>query len=218
MQLNAPALPVSTCVSFLGTIVELPYSGSPQLMNMWALTNIGEPGLWLYKISQGATPNPASIESAGNFDENNVLDNIACKGPLLTLQGQAWAHVNELTEFRIQRCKLPAHGSLDAQVIGQLKSELTETRPRYDDQTSELFIKFDWFFREPVIVIILLDGAPLDIQDLGKMVFFYDPVEDREEMLQMFKENNIIRVTDEEGDDLIGEDKCLQEFTDYGKY
>ena len=178
------------------------------------MSNINDPGLWMYKISQGATPNPATIESVGKFDINKVLDNLECKEPLLTLEGQAWAHTDSLTDFKIKHCVLPLHSSLDAQILGQQETEILETRPVYDEVNSELSMKIEWSSREPVIVIILLDGVPLNISDLGKMVFFYDVNEDGE-ILDFYNENGIIAVTDTEGNDVIGAEQCL---TSYRKY
>ncbi|XP_063723528.1 uncharacterized protein LOC134851395 isoform X2 [Symsagittifera roscoffensis] len=201
-----------------GSIVELPYAGSSQLKKLYLFSNIRDPGLWLYSISQGNTPNPASIVSQGNFDVNDVFGNIACEGPLLTLEDAAWAPHSSPVEFKIQRCTLPVHTFLGAQVVGQNNLETIETDDiRYNKDTFEIFMNITWYFREPVVVILVLDTVPINVPALMKMVFFYDPTEDRKKMLEFVQDNSIISVTDGKGDDLIDKPNCAQNGIKYNK-
>ncbi|XP_063710768.1 uncharacterized protein LOC134839220 isoform X3 [Symsagittifera roscoffensis] len=95
-----------------GFKVELPFSGTPEMRNLWALSNINMPGMWLFEIGQ--SEDVPSISDVGSFSDLDSDSLVNCPDPILP----ATARMYETTTFIISNCVLPAHDQLEARFTG----------------------------------------------------------------------------------------------------
>ena len=162
--------------------MELPFSGTPEMLNLWALTNIGIPGLFLYEISQDDSQ--TTITPAGNFEDfSNLSSAVNCPAPILP----AVVAFGSSFDFTISDCILPFYDEIDLTVYGHVEAHFT---PAYDLSLKQLTVTIVWHHEELVGVQIWVDGVRLDTL---KAIYFYNP-NNKGEVRRVILEGGIVSV------------------------
>ncbi len=146
----------------------MPNSGTPEVRNLWAESNIDVPGLWVFKLSQnGQQPGVEPAARGSSTPEENLSFLQLCFGEVSPNRVSMWSMGETLS---ISQCFLPTQVTTQLQFKGSHK--MPQVVPAtYQNSTFSISSTFpdNWGVNEQVQVSLVIDGILLQ----GSKTFFY---------------------------------------------
>ena len=150
---------------FLGKRLSLLFSKTPAVRNLWAYSNVGIDGLWMYELQE--TDSAPAVE-LGPVPPDLIELEAVCNGPMVPSVVDSAFELN----FRISDCYLPpTEISYQLKLQGQAGTVTQNCDYNVTTRTLSTNGKVALFKHNgPMVVHILVDGLPL----IGeKYIFVY---------------------------------------------